>query len=171
MLLILLACTAPSDTADSNPAALPEPWVDHYQATSVIQAGGFSFDEEYLVRRMVDPPAGRIVEEFIATADGTLTETTLEIDADAATFTLSFSDDSYAGTGTLQGPAWAWTGWESHSVAQDGSTVDSVDTVDEAGAIHAEKVGYNAQGEQEWTLVEDLAPISEDTWTELHGAL
>lgn len=174
MLVLLLACAGPAstdDTQDTQPEPLPEAWTDHYKAVSRIEAGGFAFDEEYLVRRFSDPEASTIREEFVATFDGTLTETTRVIDLETSSFTLSFSDDSYEGTGTLEGPDWAWTGWESHSVATDGSWVDSVDTVNTEGVIHAEKVGYDPQGAQEWTLVEDLTPLSESEWQTQTDAL
>lgn len=172
MLLLLLACTKPTpvDSQDSS-VELPDAWVEHYRAESLITTtSGFEFEEEYLVRRSLDPAASTIDEEFVATADGTETGVHFEVDAAAGSFTLSFSDESYSGTGNLYGEAWAWTGWDSHSVATDGSWVDSTDTKDAAG-IRSSKVGYSAEGEQEWTLVEDLSPLTEEEWQAAMDAL
>ena len=169
MFALILACTTPSEI-EEQPAELPDAWVEHYSAESLIQAGGFEFEEAYIVRRFLDPGAGSIREEFIATADGTLTEVYLDVDPSAESFTLSFSDESYQGTGTFEGPAWAWTGWRSESVAPDGASVLSVDTQQD-GAIHAEKEGFSADGELEWTLVEDLSPIEETLWQQEKDAL
>ena len=171
MLLVLLACTssAPDDSevADSTPS----PWTDHYRADSVITGAGWEFEEEYLVRRMLDPGAGTIDEEFISTIDSTLVTVHFEVDVDAGTFALFFGDESYEGTGSFTaGEPWAWTGWTSHSVADDGSWVDSTDTRDKS-TLHAEKSGHAADGEQEWTLVEDLELITEDQWTRARDAL
>ena len=171
MMFLFMACVGePEDPGEPLVDEFPEAWIEYYRADSLISAGGFEFDEEYLVRRFMDPPAGTILEEFVATADSTLTEVEFVVDADAGTFELHFSDDSYEGTGNLYGEAWAWTSWDSHSVATDGSWVDSEDSVTD-GAIHAEKTGFSPEGEQEWTLVEDLAPLTEEQWTEATAEL
>lgn len=156
MLLFFFACAT---------APMLEPSVAYYSADSVIETtSGFGFDESYIVRRFLDPTTATLREEFIATADGTAVEVYFDVDVASGTFALTFSDDSYVGTGNLHGDAWDWTSWDSHSVAADGSWVDSDDARDSSGAIHAEKAGFSPDGDEEWTLVEDLSPIDESEW-------
>lgn len=168
--LALAACTGAepdsdkdADTGAPAEASLPEPWSEYYRVESHIEAGGFAFDESYWARRDLDPDAGTITEWFVATADGTETWTTLQVDAEAGTFTLVINDGEYTGAGTLEGEAWAWTAWASRSEMSDGSYVLSEDAVTATG-IHADKEGFAADGTPEWTLREDLTTVDESTW-------
>ncbi len=142
---------------------LPEAWTEYYRADSVIDAGGFVFEEVYWVRRQLDPEAATITEEFVSEIDAVLTLTELVVDAEANTFTLTINTDEYTGAGSLEGPAWAWTAWSSVSTAADGSYVESSDVVTAEG-ITAAKVGFAADGTQEWTLDEVLVAVDEATW-------
>ena len=152
------------DSDDTGAAAeTTAPWTEHYFVESSIAASGFTFEESYWARRIVDPESSTIDEEFVATADGTLTETALMIDAEAGTFTLVINDGQYTGEGTLHGEPWAWTSWESRSVASDGSYVLSEDEVTSTG-LAASKVGYSADDVEEWTLEEVLTAASEAEW-------
>jgi len=163
----------PTDTGGDDgedPAVLPEPWSELYSVETHIEAGGFEFDETYWARRDLDPTAGTITEQFVATADGTETWTTLVVDAAAGTFTLDINDGEYTGEGSLEGEPWSWTAWSSRSTTGDGSYVLSEDAVTATG-IHADKEGFSADGTPEWTLSEDLTTVDEATWAEGMAAL
>ena len=80
------------------------------------------------------------------------------------------SDGSYTGEGSFQGTGLEWTSWESMSNHIDGSFVISEDRKDEEG-IHTSKIGYGMGGDPEWTMIEELSPITEEQWTTLFGEL
>lgn len=167
--LLATACStpAPSDAAEADTGAgdrgLPAAWTEYYAVESRIEAGGFTFDESYWARRLVDPAASAIDEELVATADGTVTRSALAVDAGAATFTLVINDGEYTGAGTLSGPAWAWTSWASRAEMDDGTYVESEDRVTDTGLL-VDKVGYSAAGGQEWTLTDTFTTVDEATW-------
>ena len=48
MFALILACTTPSEI-EEQPAELPDAWVEHYSAESLIQAGGFEFEAGLVV--------------------------------------------------------------------------------------------------------------------------
>lgn len=166
---MVFACTQAKneDTAtDSNIL------MEYYQAETVItlESNQMQFDEGYLVRRSLDVEHATIFEEFFATADGTLVTTTLSVDMLAKTFTVAFSDDSYTGTGSFVGEGLDWQSWESNSQHSDGSFVISHDSKDASG-IHTSKVGYGMDNQAEWTLDEELTPMSRDAWQSALDAL
>ena len=145
---------------------------EYYDAQSLITLAnsGMSFEETYIVRRSFDLAAAQIYEEFYSTIDGTLTAVTLDADLEAKTFTLRFSDASYTGEGSFEGEGLEWTSWESQSNHTDGTFVLSEDSKD-ADGIHTRKVGYGMTGDPEWTLVEELTPLTEEEWDQLFSAL
>jgi hypothetical protein len=169
MLALLTGCAAPrtDDTATGGDTgasdALPAAWTEYYRVESHIEAAGFEFDESYWARRVVDPAAATIDERFVEVTEGVVTQTDIVVDADAGTFSLDINDGEYTGAGTLHGAAWAWTSWESRSETSDGSYVLSEDTVTATG-LRADKVGYSAEGEAEWTLTETLTSVDEAEW-------
>lgn len=182
-----LACT-PSDDGGDDPAAKsgdtgtggttddggddgttddpePQPVDEYYYAESVIDVdnGSFVFEETYWVHRSVVPADATITEVFVAEADGTETTTVLTVSADATSFELEINDGEYTGAGNLYGDAWAWTHWDSISMASDGSSVHSEDARTDTGIV-AHKVGFGTDGLQEWELDEVLTEVSEADW-------
>ena len=175
--LVVVACApdpasegAPTDSGAPSEVALPDPWTEHYRVETLIEAGGYAFEERYWARRDLDPVAGTITERFVAEADGTETLTLLQVDADAGTFSLDINAGEYTGAGTLVGEPWDWTAWSSRAEASDGSYALSEDAVTETG-IHTDKEGFSADGTPEWTLTEDLFLVDEETHDEALSAL
>ena len=141
--LSILGCTEEKVEGD-NPDELEEVegvLYEYYDATSlvVLENSGMSFEETYIVRRELDTNNSQIDELFYSTIDGTLVTVTLDVDAEAKSFALSFSDDSYTGEGSFEGAGLVWTSWESQAYHTDGTFVLSEDSQDEAG-IHTRKV-------------------------------
>lgn len=136
---------------------------EYYVASTLItlEESGMEFEEGYVVRRTLDPSIDEIFEEFYSTTDGTLVSVTLDVDTNAKTFTLSFSDDSYSGEGSFVGTQLHWDSWESRSNHTDGTYVLSVDEKDSSGVIHTQKVGYSITDTVDWRLEETLTPIAE----------
>ena len=163
------------DDDDDGPP--PVDMVEYYFGDST--ATGVSDDwvstSSYLVRRSLFPGESRISEELYNTGDGTAYLVELDVDVAASTFTLAFADGSYTGSGTLTGPSWAWTSWESLSTAEDGSSVASTDTLmqdPELGPrLVVSKLGYTTAGDLEWTAGEVFTAIDESEWNDRFGSL
>ena len=116
-----------------------------------------------MVRRTLDEQESTIVEEFYATMDGTLTQVSFDVDQDTQTFLLSFSDDSYSGFGSYIGQGLEWTEWSSQSNHVDGTYVLSEDAkIDQT--IQTTKWGYSTSDTLDWSMVEELSPLSEAEW-------
>ena len=145
---------------------------EYYDAYSLItlEHSGMQFEETYIVRRGLNLDDSQIYEEFYSTIDGTLITLTLDVDVAAKSFVLSFSDDSYTGEGSFEGEGLDWTSWESHSNHTDGTFVISEDSKD-ADGIHTYKVGYDMGGDPEWTMNEELTPLTKEEWDQLFTEL
>ena len=122
------------------------------------------FDEGYWVRRTMNPSENRIFEEFVSSIDGTLITYTYRIDVEAKTFEIDFSDERYSGSGTFVGEGLDWSSWRSTSTHNDGSYVESEDSMDAQGIIQSYKVGYSSEDSVDWRLEEELLPITQDEY-------
>jgi hypothetical protein len=87
-------------------------------------------DATYLVARTYDPKASTITEHRAGSfgTDDVVMDVTLG--AETATFTIRGGP---SGTGTLEGPAWAWTSWYGEFHADETSSMTTASTIDEAG--------------------------------------
>ena len=161
LFMMMFACA--DKTADTG---IQEKEYEYYTAstTLTLAESGIEFEEEYLVRRTLDPSIDEIFEEFYSTIDGTLITVTLDVDTDSKTFSLSFSDASYSGEGSFEGEGLHWDVWKSRSNHTDGSYVLSVDQKDTSGIIGTQKWGYSTTDTYDWGLIEILRPISEATF-------
>ena len=132
--------------------------------------GTYSYETHMVGLRALRPETSTIFEQFIGLGEekGESYEGTANIDVETNTFTVSFAytDGSYEGTGVLYGEDWDWHAWESTTTATDGSSVVSEDTKDENGIV-AIKTGFDADGQEEWTMEEVLTPITEEEWLAL----
>ena len=162
---------AAADDDDSSGGAF-EDTVEYYLGSSSVfgLSEDWSFTTTYLVRRSLFPAESRITEELFDTEEGTVVSVELDVDEPMNTFTLTFDDESYTGSGTLSGSPWAWTGWESLSTATDGSTVESTDTLT-AQYLTVSKLGRDPSGQPEWSAGESFAVIEEAEWQERFDAL
>jgi len=177
LMLALSACAPAGSGDDDDDGPPPSDLVEHYFGDSTASGAtdDWVFTSSYLVRRSLFPGESRITEELYNTGDATSYVVDLDVDAAAGTFTLAFADGSYTGAGTLTGPAWAWTSWESLSTAQDGSSVSSTDTLMEDPSLGprlvVSKLGYTASGDLDWTAGEVFTAIDESEWNERFAAL
>jgi hypothetical protein len=171
LLLALPACSSGVDDDDSGGDAL-EDTVEYYFGSSTAAgiSEDWSFTTTYLVRRSLFPTESRIAEELFNTEYGTVFSVDLDVDVTTNTFTLTFDDGSYTGSGTLTGSPWAWTEWASLSTATDGSTVEPTDTLT-AQYLTVSKLGRDPSGEPEWSAGESFAVIGEAEWQERFDAL
>jgi hypothetical protein len=177
LLFALPACDASDDDDasgdddDSSGGALGDT-VEYYfgSSTAFGLSKDWSFTTTYLVRRSLFPTESRMTEELFNTEQGTGFSVDLDVDVPANTFTLTFDDESYTGSGTLVGSPWAWTEWASLSTATDGSTVESTDTLT-AQYLTVSKLGRDPSGEPEWSAGESYAVIGEAEWQERFDAL
>lgn len=164
--LLTFACSdgsAPQSPEDTGPTESTE----YYEVNADgLWEGSWEFTSHMAARRILQPSESTIHEQFVDLDEGDIHEVTLDVDLDTSTFTLTYEDGSYEGTGVLHGDAWDWHAWESTSIAPDGSSVVSEDTMDENGII-ANKTGYDADGQEQWTMLEVLTPITEEQWEAL----
>jgi len=140
--------------------------VEYYEVTGNGASGAFQFNVHMAGRRTLKPSEKTILETFEDLDNGDVHDLTIRVDLEENTFSMTYDDGSYEGTGTLYGEAWNWHAWESVSFGVSGERIESVDEKDENGIV-ADKVGYNADGEEEWHMREILTPISKEEWQDL----
>jgi len=170
-LMFTLACSASTD--DSNDSSSPPESTEYYEVTGEgLWEGSYPFESHMLARRILQPNTSTIFEQFIGLGEETAEsyELIADVDLENSTFTFTYDDGSYEGTGVLIGDAWDWHAWESTSFATDGTSVVSQDTKDENGII-ATKIGYDADGQEQWTMEEVLTPITEEEWQALQDGV
>ena len=170
--LIFWGCPSSQQDDDDSAQEGPADSVEYYYGDSFATLPGAPEGQEtvstYLVRRSLFPGQSRITEELIPTGGGEHYLVTMEVDAEAATLELEFQDGSYTGTGTLIGPPWAWTGWQTQSTSTvDGSTVTSTDVLGETALI-VDKVVRDPAGNPVLLLHEEFEVMSQSAWQEIH---
>ena len=168
-LLFLASLGCAAEKSDTSEEPDQSDIVEYYEAHSEgLYRGTEAFSSHMAGRRTLQPSTSTIAETFIDLTDGDTHHVNADVNLEDGTFTLTidYEEGSYEGTGALYGEAWDWHAWESTSVAPDGTSVVSEDTKDENGIV-ANKTGYTAEGEEEWSLVETLTPITEAEWLAL----
>lgn len=127
-LLVLAACSSPSPPARPPANKPPAP---------VAATDGDCFgDATYLVRRTYDRTAHTITEHRVVSSGAF--DVIMDVAADDKTFTVRGGPE---GTGTLNGPAWAWTSWSGQFHTADSSMTTASDISDDTlrtqSEIHA----------------------------------
>ena len=100
--------------------------------TPHVEGGECFGDASYVVRRAYDRTARVIVEHRVSAgmAVDVVEDVVVGAGESPSTFTIRGGP---AGTGTLDGPAWAWTGWTGEFHGGDGSTMTTAVSIDDAG--------------------------------------
>jgi hypothetical protein len=165
--MFTLACSGNTDDGNDSgtPETGPSESTEYYEVTGEgLWEGTYPFDLHMVALRILQPETSTIFEQFTDLDEEEQSfELTADVDLESNIFTFAYDDGSYEGSGVLIGDAWDWHAWESTSVATDGSSVVSQDTKDENGII-AYKTGYDADGQEQWTMEEVLTPITEEEW-------
>jgi hypothetical protein len=166
--LVAAACT-PMRGAVRTEAAPPPAATTYYagtmQVTSPDGAEAYGPPEPALVKRIVNPAAGTIVE--IVLDDDILRTATLARIGDTHDFAVTSDDGSFAGTLTMIGEGWAFTGWTYDILLAEGrGRLEGSATLDEAG-IRTEKYFVGPDGARLARIVDTLHPISEEAYERL----
>ncbi|MCU0655241.1 MAG: hypothetical protein MUF64_08120 [Polyangiaceae bacterium] len=153
---------------------MPAPLVEYYEGTSQVFAGPPGAapvaTNRVLVRRRLDR-ARSTIEEDVVSEQGPgrpLKEYVVTMAVTGSVFSMSERSGAFRGDGTLEGPAWAWTGWASHATLPDGGTVDSRDRL----------VGRNLEVEKEYRgargsvrIVEHFERVEREAYERRRAAL
>ncbi len=171
--IFTLACSGETSDDTGTPETGPSASTEYYEVTGDgLWQGQHSYETHMAGLRALQPESSTIFEQFIGLGEeaGEAYEGTADVDLETHTFTFAYTDGSYEGTGILYGEAWDWHAWESETFGSDGTRVVSEDTKDENGII-AYKTGYDAEGQEQWTLQEVLTPITEAEWLALQEGI
>lgn len=172
--LLLLSCASKAGTAAkpqaSSPSAPapPGPEVTYYRGLSAVAltTGQTVGTIEVLLKRSLDPARGTITEQ-IAQRSSKKGEIPVEF-----AITSKVSGNHYTsyeptlgiqGEGDLVGDPWKWKSWTSHSVLQDGSSVDATFTREGSG-LQAEKEVRGPLGVLRLTMSETYQPLSAEVF-------
>jgi hypothetical protein len=139
----------------------------------VLPSGTTMAGPDTLVRRTVDEANSTILEDVSNVRPGSLDPperyvVTFAVTGSAFTMTANRvspdpASEVFTGSGSLVGEPWAWTAWTSHTVLEDGSTVDSSDTLGDSVLV-VEKHYYNENGILVVTIHETLPIVSQDVY-------
>ena len=166
ILLVLPACTS----GGGEDSAAPElaDITEYYEVTGEgLWEGTWEYTAHQAAVRVLQPSTSTFTEQFVDLDEAQASyEMTAVVDLKTNTFTFAFEDGSYEGAGTFYGDAWDWYAWESTSLHEDGSSVVSQDTK-KGDDIFVSKVGYDAEGQEQWTMEEVLTAITEAEWLAL----
>lgn len=163
------AAPAPAPAPVIAPAARAE--VHCYAGTSeILFADGrkIASTNESLLRRTLSPSQNKITEEIVSSggrAGRAPRELSVEmlISGDTMTVIEKTGTATNNGTGTLTGPAWAWTSWRTETTLPSGSRKVSIDTL-AGSAINAETKIFNVAGELQVTTTQRFTEISNAEW-------
>ena len=130
-----------------------------------LSAGGEQPGAATVVRRTLDPAAGRIVEDVLRVdplphVPPRVYTVVYEVDGDRVE--LAESGGAYAGSGTLRGESWRWTGWRSEYALTSGIRVESESEVDAAGRLVTRQQVYGPDGRQVMTIEQTAEPLALD---------
>lgn len=124
-----------------------------------------------IVKRTLDPAQKTITEQVITVdsrSDVPAREFMVTMLVDGARFTMTERNNAFSGDGGLVGEPWKWTGWHSHALIPDGSTIDSEDVLTKEG-LKVTKTYSGPDGSVRMTFNEMLAPITEKEFHELRA--
>ena len=140
--------------------------------TQTLPDGRPAGSMDCLVKRSLYPAEGLLIEIDACVRAGAAKATEFVLVAAVAGSVYRFVElgGAFRGSGTLSGPAWAWTSWKSRSTMGDGGVVESSDRMTGAG-IETDKKYFNAAGALVVNMREDLRPISKDDYAERRGKL
>lgn len=128
----LTAIVAVAMSAVGHASAYAQPTSAYFEGTSQIQLpdGRVLPGSAVLAKRTLDQKAGTITEQVISAASRGRPATEFVVNAKVfgSKFTMTEASGAFEGDGTLQGPAWKWTGWTSVSRLKDGGKVESTDS-------------------------------------------
>jgi hypothetical protein len=165
--VVLSGCAAPQASPVAPP--LPAASTSYFEGTSEVfvapRAGGAApvATMRAVIRRKLDPARGVIVEQ-VASEEGRgrpAREYLVTMAVSGSNFSMKERGGAFEGSGSLSGPAWAWTSWESRSTLPDGSTVHSRDLLSEQG-LTVEKEVKSPRGAV--VLVERFARIDRESY-------
>lgn len=161
LLALVSACHPPTSPVASAPLT------EYYDGTSQVfvgpQGSAPVATRRVLVRRRLDR-AQSTIEENVVSEEGQgrpVKEYVVTMAVTGSTFSMTERSGAFRGDGTLEGPAWGWTGWTSHATLPDGSSVDSRDRL-LPHSLEVEKEYRGARGSVR--MVEHLERIKRDAY-------
>lgn len=173
---------APTDaSADAAPSPAPATATPGADATvtcyfgpsrQTLADGSVREGAELVLRHTFEPDESRIVEETVRfdplpQVPARLYTTVYAVDGDA--FTLEESEGQYAGSGTLEGEPWAWTGWTSDYALQSGIRVHAeydFGRADGRAVLNVEREAFGPDGSAALTIHEELTEIGAEECAE-----
>ncbi|MEO7999961.1 MAG: hypothetical protein ABI852_21090 [Gemmatimonadaceae bacterium] len=124
--LILTVASHKQLGAQSGPVSM------YFEGTSQIQLpdGRILPGSAVLAKRTLNQKTSTITEQVISAGSRgrPATEFIVTAKVDGSKFTMTEASGAFDGDGTLQGPAWQWTGWTSISRLKEGGRVESIDS-------------------------------------------
>lgn len=148
----------------SSAPALPAETIEAYAGTSEIELpDGRTFPGgQSLAQRTLTPARNMIVEQVVSPGGrpgSPPREFVVEMVVSGNILTMKERSGAFEGTGTLTGPAWAWTSWRTESTLPDGTRVVSEDTRVPDG-LTARKTLYGQDGRARTVIRERFTLIT-----------